>query len=151
MTSTTDPVRADRHKQKSPHEDATTKPRVHRRGALEYLAWLTCVLVTFAVARTLLTNENYQWDVVAQYFTAPTVLQGLVLTVVLTFVTMFFGTLLGMLLAVLRVSPVRPVRILAEAYITFFRGTPVLVQLIFWFNIAALYPNIAVEIGRAHV
>jgi polar amino acid transport system permease protein len=98
------------------------------------------------VGRTLLTNENYQWSVVAQYFTAPTVLQGLVLTVVLTFLTMFFGTLLGMLLAVLRVSPVRPVRILAGAYITFFRGTPVLVQLIFWFNIAALYPNLAIGI-----
>ena len=126
--------------------DATEKPRVHRRGPLEYAAWALCVLVAIAVARTLVTNENYQWDVVGQYFTAPTVLAGLRLTIVLTILAMFFGTLLGLLIAVMRASTVRPVRLLATGYITFFRGTPVLVQLIFWFNIAALYPNIAVGI-----
>jgi polar amino acid transport system permease protein len=59
---------------------------------------------------------------------------------------MTFGALLGLFIAVLRVSPLRPVRILAGAYVTFFRGTPVLVQLIFWFNIAALYPHLAIGI-----
>jgi polar amino acid transport system permease protein len=98
------------------------------------------------VVHSLVSNENYQWSVVAQYFTAPSVLHGLVLTVVLTAVAMFFGTLLGLLLAILRISPLRPVRILAGAYITFFRGTPVLVQLIFWFNLAALYPHLAIGI-----
>jgi polar amino acid transport system permease protein len=126
--------------------DATEKPRVHRRGPLEYAAWALCVVVALGVARTLVTNENYQWDVVGQYFTAPTVLAGLRLTIVLTILAMFFGTLLGLLIAVMRASPVRPVRLLASGYVTFFRGTPVLVQLIFWFNIAALYPNIAVGI-----
>ena len=145
MTSTAEPLKTDRHPPED-HAAALTKPRVHRRGAFEYVAWFTCVLVAFAAVRTLLVNENYQWDIVAQYVTAPMVLRGLVLTIVLTFLTMFFGTLLGMLLAVLRVSPVRPVRILAGGYITFFRGTPVLVQLIFWFNLAALYPNIAIGI-----
>ena len=85
-------------------------------------------------------------DVVFQYFTAPTVLAGVRLTIVLTIVTMFFGCVLGMVVAVMRASTIRPVRILASAYITFFRGTPVLVQLIFWFNIAALYPNISIGI-----
>ena len=51
-----------------------------------------------------------------------------------------------MVVAVMRASTIRPVMLLASAYITFFRGTPVLVQLIFWFNIAALYPNIAIGI-----
>ncbi|RHW27011.1 amino acid ABC transporter permease [Nocardioides immobilis] len=145
MTSTTEPTRTDRHKPDG-HEDAATKPRVHRRGTLEYVAWAVCVLVTIGVTRTLVTNENYQWDVVAQYLTAPSIIRGLVLTVVLTFAAMFFGSVLGVVIAVLRVSPLRPVRILAGAYLTFFRGTPVLVQLIFWFNIAALYPELAIGI-----
>ena len=136
--------------QRAPKEvgrlDATDKPRVHRRGVLEYAAWAVCVLVGVGVAYTLVTNENYQWDVVAQYFTAATVLKGLVLTLVLTALTMFFGTILGLVIAILRVSKVRPVMLLASGYITFFRGTPVLVQLIFWFNIAALYPNISIGI-----
>ena len=126
--------------------EATEKPRVHRRGSVEYVAWALCLLVVVGVARTLATNENYQWSVVAQYFTAPTILKGLVLTLVLTALTMFFGTILGLVIAILRVSKVRPVMLLASGYITFFRGTPVLVQLIFWFNIAALYPNISIGI-----
>ena len=92
MTSISDSVRLDPDKQHRAEPDATAKPRVHRRGALEYVAWIACALVGLGVARTLLTNENYQWDVVAQYFTAPTVLKGLVLTLVLTALTMFFGT-----------------------------------------------------------
>ena len=83
MTSISDSVRSDPDKQ-NPEPDATVKPRVHRRGALEYFAWAACALVALGVVRTLLTNENYQWDVVAQYVTAPTVLRGLVMTVVLT-------------------------------------------------------------------
>ena len=126
--------------------DATEKPRLHRRGPFEYAAWVACVLVALGVAHTLITNENYQWDVVAKYFTTSTVLRGLRLTIVLTVVVMIIGTILAMLIAVMRASSVRPVRLLASAYITFFRGTPVLVQLIFWFNIAALYPNIAIGI-----
>jgi polar amino acid transport system permease protein len=126
--------------------DATEKPRLHRRGWLEYAAWTACVLVAAGVAHTLITNENYQWDVVGKYFTASTVLRGLRLTIILTVVVMFFGTILAMGVAVMRASSIRPVRLLASAYITFFRGTPVLVQLIFWFNIAALYPNIAIGI-----
>ena len=126
--------------------EATEKPRVHRRGSVEYVAWALCLLVVVGVARTLATNENYQWSVVAQYFTAPTILEGLVLTLVLTALTMFFGTILGLVIAILRVSKVRPVMLLASGYITFFRGTPVLVQLIFWFNIAALYPNFSIGI-----
>jgi polar amino acid transport system permease protein len=128
------------------HVDATEKPRVHRRSTIEYVGWAVCALVVLGVGHTLATNENYQWNVVAEYFTAATVLKGLWLTIVLTVLAMFFGTLLGLVIAILRVSKVRPVMLLASAYITFFRGTPVLVQLIFWFNIAALYPHIAVGI-----
>src|SRR5919106_1115358 len=116
MTSISDSVRTDPDRQNRAEQDAAAKPRVHRRGALEYAAWLACALVGLGVVRTLLTNENYQWDVVAQYVTAETVLRGLVMTVVLTFVTMTLGALLGLFIAVLRVSPLRPVRILAGGY-----------------------------------
>jgi polar amino acid transport system permease protein len=145
MASDTGLVERDRSEE-AKAMDATDKPRLHKRGPLEYAAWAACVLVALGVAHTLVTNENYQWEVVGQYFTAPTVLQGLRLTIVLTILAMFFGAVLGMVLAVMRASRVRPVQLLASGYITFFRGTPVLVQLIFWFNIAALYPNIAVGI-----
>jgi polar amino acid transport system permease protein len=62
----------------------------------------------------------------------------------LTAVSMVLGTVLGLVLAVMRMSPQRPISGLARLYITFFRGTPVLVQLVFWFNVAALYPNLSI-------
>ena len=153
MTFTSDPVRTDPPGRDVQQQEATAKPRVHRRGALEYVAWFGCALVALGVVHTLFANENYQWSVVTQYLTASTVLRGLVMTIVLTVLAMSFGTMIALFLAVLRVSPIRPLRILAGAYITFFRGTPVLVQLIFWFNIAALYPHLAIGIpftGLSH-
>ena len=126
--------------------DATEKPRIHRRGARHLIGWAVCVLVVAGVLDTLVTNPNYQWSVVARYFTTQTILNGLGITVLLTVLAMFFGMVLGLIIAILRVSRTRPVRLLASAYVTFFRGTPVLVQLIFWFNIAALYPHLSIGI-----
>ncbi|TWE10262.1 amino acid ABC transporter permease [Rudaeicoccus suwonensis] len=126
--------------------DAADKPRIHRRGAYEYAMWAICVIVTAGIAYTLITNPRYQWGVIRQYLTAGTVMRGLWLTIWLTVVVMVIATVLGLFVAVMRSSKILPVRLLAIGYINLFRGTPVLVQLILWFNIAALYPNIRLGI-----
>ncbi|MGO4533682.1 amino acid ABC transporter permease [Leifsonia sp. 2MCAF36] len=126
--------------------DASEKPRVHRKSVLEYVSWVVFILLAAGLVYSLTTNPNYQWDVVAQYFTSASILRGLGLTLVLTAVSMVLGTLIGLLVAVMRASSIRPIMLAASAYITFFRGTPVLVQLIFWFNLAALYPHLAIGI-----
>ena len=64
--------------------------------------------------------------------------------ILLTVVSMTVGILLGTLLAVMRLSANPSSRTISSAYIWFFRGTPLLVQLIFWYNIAALYPVISI-------
>ncbi|MFT4010731.1 MAG: amino acid ABC transporter permease [Nocardioidaceae bacterium] len=126
--------------------DATVKPRIHRRGTYEYVMWAICLLITVGLAYSLITNPRYQWDVIGQYLTGGTVLKGLWLTLWLTVLVMLIATFLGMLVAIMRSSKILPVKILAIAYINLFRGTPVLVQLILWFNIAALYPDIRLGI-----
>ncbi len=126
--------------------DSTEKPRVKRHGALEYVGWGVCILILAAAIRTVITNPNYHWDVVWKYFTTSSILNGLLITLYLTAATMLISIILGIFLAVFQSSTIRPVRVLATVYINFFRGTPVLVQLIFWFNISALYPHIAVGI-----
>jgi polar amino acid transport system permease protein len=103
-----------------------------------------CTLLALGILASVTTNPNFQWDVVAKYLTYESILRGLVLTIVLTVVSMVFGTLLGLILAIMRSSSIKPVAATAGVYITMFRGTPVLVQLIFWFNIAALYPNLSI-------
>ena len=124
--------------------DPALKPRLRRRSGFEYAAWAVCILLALGILVSVSTNPNFQWDVVAKYFTNESILRGLVLTIVLTVVSMVLGTLLGLILAIMRSSSIKPIAATAGVYITFFRGTPVLVQLIFWFNIAALYPNLSI-------
>lgn len=91
-----------------------------------------------------LTNPNFQWDVVGKYFFHQSVLKGLWTTISLTVITMVLGVAIGILFAMLMLSHDRFLKSFAAAYIWLFRGTPLLVQLIFWFNISALYPQINV-------
>ena len=124
--------------------DPALKPRVRRRSAFEYAAWAVCIVLALGILVSVSTNPNFRWSVVAKYFTHESILRGLVLTIVLTVVSMVLGTLLGLVLAIMRSSSIKPIAATAGVYITMFRGTPVLVQLIFWFNIAALYPNLSI-------
>jgi polar amino acid transport system permease protein len=105
--------------------------------------WVAGALVVLAavwLAYSLVTNDAFHWDVVAHYFFAPEILKGLGMTIVLTVLTMIVGIVLGVVLAVMRLSNNRLVSGASALYVWFFRGTPVLVQLIFWFNLASLYP-----------
>ena len=63
----------------------------------------------------------------------PFFIEGMRNTLILAFFTLLFGTLLGILMAMARLSPFRPLKWLATAYIEFFRGTPLMVQLMFIF------------------
>ncbi len=73
-------------------------------------------------------------------------MQGVVLTIELTIVSMIVGVSLGVLIAVMRLSKSRLISGSAWVYVWFFRGTPVLVQIYFWFYISALYPNLTLGI-----
>jgi polar amino acid transport system permease protein len=72
----------------------------------------------------------WSWDAFFTYLTADTLREGAVTTIWLTVVTMALGLVLGLLLAVMRGTQVRPLRWFGNFYIWLFRGTPVLVQLI---------------------
>ncbi|MEU2230758.1 amino acid ABC transporter permease [Streptomyces vietnamensis] len=101
------------------------------------------VLVLLALALlSVVRNKAFQWDVVAEYFTSASVLRGLGLTLWLTGLVMALGFVLGTLLAVLRLSANPVLRAVSWGYVWFFRSTPILVQLLFWFNIGVLYPQI---------
>ncbi len=126
--------------------DAALKPRLRLRTPTEYAGWALSILVGLGILASVLTNPNFKWGIVGKYFFAESILRGLMLTVFLTVASMALGTLLGLALAVMRASHVKPVSIAAGLYLTLFRGTPVLVQLIFWFNISALYPNLRIGI-----
>ena len=64
----------------------------------------------------------------------------MLLTIELTVASMIIGIALGIVLAVMRLSPNPIVSSASWLYIWFFRGTPLLVQILFWYNVAALFP-----------
>jgi polar amino acid transport system permease protein len=121
--------------------------RVERRvhpgywAVVAVLAVLGAQFVAFVVG-----NPALDWPVVGQYLFDPTVLRGLVSTILLAVAAMVLGTVLGTLLAACRLSPVAPLTWGAAAYVTVFRSIPPLVQLIFWFNLAYLLPVVSIGI-----
>ncbi|MBL8579061.1 MAG: amino acid ABC transporter permease [Mesorhizobium sp.] len=91
-------------------------------------------------------NANFGWSVVGEYLFDTRILSGFYLTIWLTIITMIIGIVLGTLFAVMAMSRNVVISTVANAYIWFFRGTPVLVQLIFWYNLGALFPELSLGI-----
>jgi polar amino acid transport system permease protein len=105
------------------------------------------VLVLFAMlVHTLVTNPHFEWNIVRSYFFSSRVLNGLWITILLTAVSMAIGIVLGVILAVMRLSQNPLLSGSSWLYIWFFRGTPVLVQLLVWFNLAFLYPQVSIGV-----
>ncbi|MFC9555868.1 amino acid ABC transporter permease [Rhodococcus sp. NPDC056960] len=127
----------------TPDPSAPVIPLKHPvRQTFAILLLVLAAAVTWNVA----TNDRFHWTVVSTNLFAPQVLRGVVLTIILTVVSMTAGISLGTLLAVMRLSENPIVNAISRGYIWFFRGTPLLVQLIFWYNIAALYPTVSIGI-----
>lgn len=126
-----------------PDADPRIVPRRHTGR------WLTAglALLLFAmVVNSVVRNDAFQWGVVGRYFTTTAVLDGLLLSLWLTALVMVLGFLLGTVLAVMRLSANPVLRTLSWGYVWIFRSTPLLVQLLFWFNIGALYPTLGLGI-----
>ncbi|MBR5382353.1 MAG: amino acid ABC transporter permease [Clostridia bacterium] len=71
------------------------------------------------------------WSTITRYYNF--FLEGVQNTLIIAVFTVLFGTLLGILLAVAKMSNFKPLKWLSTAYIEFFRGTPLMVQLMFIF------------------
>ena len=119
--------------------------------------WVSAAIVALLAAiliRSVATNPRFGWGTVGHYLFSSRVLHGVVVTIELTVIAMVIGIVLGVILAVMRLSPNPLVSGGSWSYIWFFRGTPVLVQLLFWSFVSALYPDISLGIpfgGHAFV
>ncbi|KES08429.1 ABC transporter permease [Streptomyces toyocaensis] len=95
---------------------------------------------------SLARNDNLRWDIVGEYLFADLVFDGLFTTLWLTAAAMVLGLALGTLIAVMRLSPSPVLHGLATLFVWIFRGTPLLVQIIFWGYAAALYKYVMIGI-----
>lgn len=110
------------------------------------MAAVVVAVVVASVLWSLAKNPNLDWPTIGEYLLAELTLRGAVVTVVLTVVSMLIGVVGGIGVAIMRLSENYVLRWVAIAYVWFFRGTPVLVQIIFWGYLGAFYPNITIGI-----
>ncbi|MFJ4268676.1 amino acid ABC transporter permease [Paenarthrobacter nicotinovorans] len=111
--------------------------------------WVAAVIIIWLLVLAVFsatTNERFGWAVVGKYMFSGPILAGLMITLQLTFFGMLAALVLGWVVAVMRLSKNPVLTSSAWAFAWFFRATPLLVQLIFWYNIAALYPAISIPI-----
>jgi polar amino acid transport system permease protein len=114
---------------------------------LVLIAMLFNSLVFSKVVRGNSTEGRFQWGEVRKYLFAGPVFRGIGVTLELTVIAMAVGVVLGIILAIMRLSPNRLLSGSAWVYIWFFRGTPVLVQLFFWYvGISYLYPKLTLGV-----
>ena len=107
----------------------------------------TATLVVVAqFVHGLATNAGWDWGTFAQYFTARSVMAALWLTIQLTFWGTLIGFALGIALAAARLSHNPVLQVISWFYVWAFRSIPLIVQLLFWFNIAYLYPTLSVGV-----
>jgi len=107
--------------------------------------WITAVLVLLFVvwvARLFALSPNIDWDAVREYLAFSTILSGLRMTIVFSIVAQLVGVVLGVALATMRMSKNPVLSAVSWGYIWLFRGTPALLQIIFWFNIALVLPTL---------
>lgn len=108
--------------------------------------WVAAIVILVLVGLFLYgaaTNDSYRWATYLEYLFNERVLRvGVVNTLQLTIYSMVAAIVLGVMLAVMRLSPNPVLRSVAWAYLWIFRGTPVYVQLVFWGLIPTIYQNI---------
>jgi polar amino acid transport system permease protein len=111
--------------------------------------WVATAVVLVLLAmlvHLLVTNPNFEWRVVRRYLFNPIIRHGVVTTIEITVLAMVIGVLFGILLAVMRLSANPVSSRVSWIYIWFFRGTPVLVQIIFWFNLNLVVKTLSIGV-----
>lgn len=111
--------------------------------------WVGAAAIIVATALFLYgaaTNDAYRWSVYRKYLFDERLLEGAWNTLQLTVYSMILAILLGILLAVMRLSPNPVFRWVAWVFLWVFRGTPVYVQLVFWGLFPTIYKNLQLGI-----
>ncbi|MEV0948860.1 amino acid ABC transporter permease [Rhodococcus sp. NPDC049939] len=115
--------------------------------------WIAAIVVGALLALFVygaLTNEAYRWDIYARYLFDERISAAAWKTIQLTVLAMAIAIVLGVILAVMRLSSNPVLKTVAWVYLWVFRGTPVYVQLVFWGLFPAIYKQLDLGIPFVH-
>ncbi|MEV5969123.1 amino acid ABC transporter permease [Streptomyces sp. NPDC051921] len=107
-----------------------------------YGRWVAGVLVVALLALLVFafSQGDVRWATVPEKLFDPSILTGLWHTILISVASMALGLVLGIIFAIMRLSKNPVTNSVAWLYIWIFRGTPVYVQLLIWFNLALIFP-----------
>ncbi|MBW4721045.1 amino acid ABC transporter permease [Saccharothrix obliqua] len=131
---------------RAPDDDLSKLKVVPARHPWRWVGVIVVLVLVAQFVNGLITNPGWDWPTFAQYFTAQSILRAVGVTLELTLYGTAIGFLLGIVLALMRLSRSRFLSGVAWTYIWAFRSIPLIVQLLFWFNIAYLYQELEVGI-----
>lgn len=146
MPLTSDAPAADAPERAGPRGTDTALKVVPVRHPLRWAAVALTAVLLAQFLHGLVTNPGWEWGVFAQFFTTETILRAVGTTLQLTVYGTALGFLLGLVLAFMRLSDSPFLKAVAVGYIWVFRSVPLIVQLLFWFNLAYLYKRIDIGI-----
>ncbi|MGB4780201.1 amino acid ABC transporter permease [Microbacterium sp.] len=122
---------------------STVRPRVV--PVRHYGQWIAVTLVIILAAKLVYdvaTQSTIRWEIIGARLFAEPILQGVGMTIVLTIVSMILGVIGGVVVAIMRLSNNPVLRYTSGLFVWIFRGTPILVQILIWFNLALFFPTI---------
>ncbi|WP_405060465.1 amino acid ABC transporter permease [Kribbella sp. NBC_01505] len=120
------------------------EPIVRLRHPGRWVAAAVIVFLLVVFVHFVATAPKLRLDLVIGYLFEKSIMLGLVKTLQLTVIAMLVGAVLGTILAVMRLSENPVLRAVAGGYVWLFRGTPILVQLLFWFFLGTVLPQISI-------
>lgn len=107
--------------------------------------WLAAIVIIVLLALFLwgaANNDAFYWDIYGKYLFDQRVAEAAVVTLELTILAMLIAVILGVILAVMRLSPNPVFKTVSWVYLWIFRGTPVYVQLVFWGLFPVIYSQV---------
>lgn len=117
-----------------------------RVGLPHPMRWIAAALLAAALVAVIwaFAEGQIEWSYVGQFLTARSILIGFGNTLLMTVLAMALAIVLGLCAALMRLSTNPVANAVAGAYIWFFRGTPIYLQLLLWFNLALIFPVIGI-------
>jgi polar amino acid transport system permease protein len=108
--------------------------------------WLAAavILAVLAAIGRAFARGQIEWSYVSRFIAAPVIVQGIINTMVMAVLAMALGIMLGVVVAIMRLSPNPVLKSVAAGYTWLFRGTPLILQLLLWFNLALVFPTIGI-------
>lgn len=126
-----------------PYSDLAGIPVARRLLWGRWIAAAMIVLVLALLVRAFALGQ-IEWGVVRQFLTVPVIVNGIIATVIMAVLAMALGIGLGLIVAIMGLTDNYVLRAVAAGYTWLFRGTPVILQLLLWFNLALVFPTIGI-------